>query len=116
MILAVTTGRAAITVDQLILGDGPLGTYTLTGRMQRVPGSAAQRAIVVLDDRPLDWAVRLDAAGQGRFAVTLTRDAAHTVSLGTPEDANARVAIDAELGAIDARLPLAEAVKAFYGP
>jgi len=116
VILAVTTGRAGLTVDQLQLGDGPLGTYTLTGRVQRGPGASARRAIVVLDDRPLDWSIQLDAAGQARFAVTLTRDAAHTVSLGTPDDAQGRVAIDAELRTIDARLPLADAAKGIYGP
>lgn len=115
VMLAVTTGRAAIAVDDLKLGDGPLGTYTLTGRVARTPGSAATRALLVLDARPLDWSIALDTAGQARFAVTLTRDRAHTVAVGTPDDAEARVAIDAELGSIDARLALPDAVRAFYG-
>ena len=110
--LAIVWGTGALAPSELALDEGPLATYTLTGKIARRPGARATQAIMVVDGEATDWSIRLDAAGEGRFAASLTRGAVHQVVIGTFD--GKVISHDVTFGPLDARKGVVEAGQGLF--
>jgi hypothetical protein len=79
--LAIGVGTAPFEVSGIRLGDGPYGTYTLSGRVGRHSRGGAS-LVRVGNDSDLGYSVRL-APGQQDFHVSVPKDRAQNLRIRT---------------------------------